>query len=139
LTFPGLSSIVPLLKDLLDYTLVHRRGRDSSPDNLLQYVPNELPGASPIPKIIFLARTDLPRSQGLGLVQLGEHQSGSRVLFLLKGGFFLISCPLGFCLPGPGPRSATARSSHVSFQRFCATATLLKAYAYGLLQHRHLE
>ncbi|KAI0281022.1 hypothetical protein BGY98DRAFT_1185140, partial [Russula aff. rugulosa BPL654] len=33
---------------------------------------------------------------------------------------------LGFCLPGPGPRFAIARASHVSFRRFCATTTLPK-------------
>ena len=33
---------------------------------------------------------------------------------------------LGFCLPGPGPRFAIARASHVSFQRFCVTTTLPK-------------
>jgi hypothetical protein len=46
------SEVVPLLKDLLDYTLVHHHGRNSSPDLLQRYVPNELPGACRIPQII---------------------------------------------------------------------------------------
>jgi hypothetical protein len=86
------SEYVPLLKDLLDCTLVRRRGRNSYPDLLQCQVRNELPGACPIPQIIFggvLTCCDL--GQGLGLCQLGEHQSGSRDL--MKDCILLISCP----------------------------------------------
>jgi hypothetical protein len=73
------SEFVPLI-DLLDCTLGHHRGRNSYPDLLQRNVPNELPGPRPYPADNFLARTNLPRFQGLGLGQLGEHPSGSRDL-----------------------------------------------------------
>jgi hypothetical protein len=75
------SDFVPLI-DLLYCTLGHHHERSSYPGLLDRYVPNKLPGMCLIPADNFLARTDLPRSQGLGLGQLGEHPSGSRDLLL---------------------------------------------------------
>jgi hypothetical protein len=131
------SEFVPLPKDLLDYTLVHHRSRNSSPDHLQRYVPNELPGACPIPQIIFLRVLTChdPKAwvwTSWVSIRLAFVTSYER-LFLPD----LLS--LGFCLPGPGPRFAIARASHVSFQRFCATNYAPKVYAHGVLQLRHLE
>jgi len=122
LRFPQSKFVRPI--DLLDHTLGHHRGRNSHPDLLHRYVPNQLQSTCFYPTDNFLTHTDLPRFQGLGLVQLGEYPSGSRASNerLILPDFL----SLGSCLPGPGPRFALARASHVSLQRFCATTTLSK-------------
>jgi hypothetical protein len=104
--------------------LGHHRGRNSYPDLLQRYVPNKLPGTCPIPQIIFLR---VLTCHDLKAWVLTSWVSIRLALVTSYETLFLPNLlTLEFFLPGPGLRLAIDRASHVSFQRFCATATLPK-------------